>query len=114
MVRCARATALAIVPGMAWMPDSDGGGRIHAPAPARVRTLIVDDSEAVRDGLTQLLDAQPYCDVVGAVSDPARALEFTAALRPDVVLQDFSMPGVDPFRLMRDLTACAPRPAVLV
>jgi DNA-binding NarL/FixJ family response regulator len=99
---------------MAGTPEISGGGRPDAAVDARVRTLIVDDSEAVIDGLTQLLDVQPYCEVVGAVSDPASAVERTRALCPDVVLQDFSMPGVDPFRLTRELTACTPRPAVLV
>jgi DNA-binding NarL/FixJ family response regulator len=99
---------------MAGTPEMTGDRRLHAPADARVRTLIVDDSDAVIVGLTQLLEAQPYCEVVGAVSDPAGAIERTVALRPDVVLQDFSMPGVDPFRLTRELTACTPRPAVLV
>jgi DNA-binding NarL/FixJ family response regulator len=79
-----------------------------------VRTLIVDDSESVRDGLSMLLEAQPYCELVGAVADPDEALALTRALRPLVVLQDFSMPGVDPFRLVRALAACRPRPAVLV
>jgi DNA-binding NarL/FixJ family response regulator len=114
MVCCALHGALAIVLDVARTPDINGGERIEPPADTRVRTLIVDDSEAVIDGLTQLLDVQPYCEVVGAVSDPASAIERTVALRPDVVLQDFSMPGVDPFRLTRELTACSPRPAVLV
>src|SRR5215210_1730193 len=114
MVRCGPHGALAIVLDMARTPDIDGGRRLHPPVDARVRTLIVDDSEAVIAGLSQLLDVQPYCEVVGAVSDPASAIERTMALRPDVILQDFAMPGVDPFRLTRDLTACTPRPAVLV
>jgi DNA-binding NarL/FixJ family response regulator len=114
MVPCGPAEPLAIVLGMARMPDIAGGHRLVPPAGARVRTLIVDDSESVRDGLGQLLSAQPYCEVVGAVGDPRSALLQTVALQPDVVLQDFSMPGVDPFRLTRELTACTPRPAVLV
>ena len=83
-------------------------------ADSRVRTLIVDDSEAVRDGLGMLLEAQPFCELVGAVSDPASALERTRAMHPHVVLQDFSMPGIDPFALMRELSACRPQPAVLI
>jgi two-component system invasion response regulator UvrY len=85
-----------------------------APVPPRVRTLIVDDSEAVRDGLSMLLESRPYCELVGAVSDPDEALERVRAMRPDVVLQDFSMPGVDAIALVRDVSACRPRPAVLM
>jgi CheY-like chemotaxis protein len=79
-----------------------------------VRTLIVDDSETVRDGLSLLLETQAYCELVGAVGDPDAALDLTRTARPHVVLQDFSMPGVDTISLMRALTACDPRPAVLV
>jgi CheY-like chemotaxis protein len=79
-----------------------------------VRTLVVDDSEAVREGLSRLLEAQPYCELVGAVSDPASAVERTRATHPHVVLQDYSMPGVDSLALVRELSACRPQPAVLV
>jgi DNA-binding NarL/FixJ family response regulator len=85
-----------------------------ALAPPRVRTLIVDDSETVRDGLTLLLETQPSCELVGAVADPDVALELTRTARPHVVLQDFSMPGVDTLGLMRALAACDPQPAILV
>ena len=104
---------------MAGRPDNErrrsaGEREASAPVPPRVRTLIVDDSESVRDGLSMLLEAQPYCELVGAVADPDEALALTRALHPHVVLQDFSMPGVDPFRLLRALAACRPQPAVLV
>ena len=104
---------------MAGRPDNErrrraGEREASAPVPPRVRTLIVDDSESVRDGLSMLLEAQPYCELVGAVADPDEALALTRMLHPHVVLQDFSMPGVDPFRLVRALAACRPQPAVLV
>ena len=104
---------------MAGRPDNErrrraGEREASAPVPPRVRTLIVDDSESVRDGLSMLLEAQHYCELVGAVADPDEALALTRMLHPHVVLQDFSMPGVDPFRLVRALAACRPRPAVLV
>jgi DNA-binding NarL/FixJ family response regulator len=79
-----------------------------------VRTLIVDDSEVVREGLSQLLETQPYCEIVGAVSEPEEALELARTTHPDVVLQDFSMPGVDAIALVRALCAFRPQPAVLM
>jgi CheY-like chemotaxis protein len=85
-----------------------------ASAPAPVRTLVVDDSETVRDGLSLLFETQPACEFVGAVGDPDAALELTRTAQPHVVLQDFSMPGVDTLGLMRALAACRPEPAVLV
>jgi DNA-binding NarL/FixJ family response regulator len=91
-----------------------GERQASAPVPPRVRTLIVDDSETVRDGLGLLLEAQPYCELVGAVAEPEEALDVTRTLHPHVVLQDFSMPGVDAFGLVRALAACRPQPAVLM
>ena len=101
------------------MPDNDRrvtavATTASAPVPPRVRTLIVDDSETVRDGLSLLLETQPLCELVGAVADPQAALELTRTAHPHVVLQDFSMPGVDTLELMRALVACRPQPAVLV
>jgi CheY-like chemotaxis protein len=85
-----------------------------APMPPRVRTLVVDDSETVRDGLSLLLEMQPACELVGAVGDPDAALDLTRTAQPHVVLQDYSMPGVDTLALMRALVDCRPQPAVLV
>jgi CheY-like chemotaxis protein len=104
---------------VAGRPDIDrrlstASAETTAPVPPRVRTLVVDDSEAVREGLSRLLEAQPYCELVGAVSDPASAVERTRATHPHVVLQDYSMPGVDSLALVRELSACRPQPAVLV
>jgi two-component system invasion response regulator UvrY len=91
-----------------------GDGAASAPISPRVRTLIVDDSEAVRIGLSQLLQSRPCCELVGAVSEPDAALEVTRTMHPHVVLQDFSMPGHDAIALVRELSACHPRPTVLM
>jgi DNA-binding NarL/FixJ family response regulator len=95
-------------------PAAGSGDTASAPSSPRVRTLIVDDSEAVRIGLSQLLRSRPYCELVGAVADPEAALEVTRTAHPHVVLQDFSMPGHDAIALVRELSACRPRPTVLM
>jgi CheY-like chemotaxis protein len=95
----------------AWTPLEDRGART---AGAAVRVLIVDDSVAVRDGLTAMLGANPAYTVAGAVADAPGALRCAAAAAADVVLLDLSMPGVDPLALLRDLRALAPAPAVVV
>jgi CheY-like chemotaxis protein len=79
-----------------------------------VRTLIVDDNEAVRVGLSQLLGSREFCELVGAVGEPDEAIELTRTRHPHVVLQDFSMPGHDVIELVRTLSACEPRPTVLM
>lgn len=60
-----------------------------------IRVLVVDDYGAIRAGLAMILnDAEGIC-VVGEAADGATAISQTRALRPDVVLMDLRMPGVD-------------------
>ncbi|WP_234326659.1 response regulator transcription factor [Streptomyces sp. NRRL S-495] len=60
-----------------------------------VRVLVVDDQDLVREGIAALLGIQPGIEVVGSARDGAEALDTAAAHRPDVVLMDVRMPGVD-------------------
>jgi two-component system, NarL family, response regulator LiaR len=60
-----------------------------------VRVVIVDDHRVVRDGLCYLLSQEPDIDVVGEAGDGRQALNVVAVTRPDVVLLDLYMPGVD-------------------
>lgn len=60
-----------------------------------IRVLIADDHPVVRQGLRTFLGAQPDLDVVGEAADGAQAIELAAELKPDVVLLDLKMPGLD-------------------
>lgn len=60
-----------------------------------IRLLIADDHPIVRAGLVSLLSDEPGLAVVGEVADGEAAVRATAELRPDVVLMDLRMPGVD-------------------
>ncbi|WP_072801788.1 response regulator [Rhodococcoides yunnanense] len=60
-----------------------------------ITVLIVDDQELMRMGLTMVLDAQDDLTVVGEAADGASALTAVAKLKPDVVLMDVRMPGID-------------------
>jgi DNA-binding NarL/FixJ family response regulator len=62
---------------------------------SRVRILIADDHEIVRQGLRAFLDLDPMLDVVGDAADGAQAVRLAHRLRPDVVLMDLRMPGLD-------------------
>ena len=66
------------------------------PAPhAPIRLLIADDHPVVRDGLNGMFAADPGFDVVGEAADGSQALRLAEALKPDVILMDLRMPGMD-------------------
>ena len=63
--------------------------------PRPVRVLVVDDQVMVRLGFTLVLGNEPGLEVVGEAGDGQTAVTMTRALRPDVVLMDIRMPGLD-------------------
>jgi DNA-binding NarL/FixJ family response regulator len=60
-----------------------------------ISVVIAEDQPMVRAGLVMLLMAEPDIEVVGEAADGAAALELAAALRPDLVLMDLRMAGMD-------------------
>jgi DNA-binding NarL/FixJ family response regulator len=60
-----------------------------------VRVLVVDDQVVVRAGFVAVVDAEPDLTVVGEAGDGAEALRVAASAKPDVVLMDIRMPGMD-------------------
>src|SRR5262245_16370143 len=59
------------------------------------RVLIVDDEAPIRRGLTMRLRAEPDIAVVGEASDGLQAVDSARLLKPDLVLMDVRMPGLD-------------------
>ncbi|WP_430789203.1 response regulator [Actinoplanes sp. G11-F43] len=68
-----------------------------------IRILLADDQDGIRAAFRLILDAQPDMTVVGEAADGAAALELARHLRPDIVLADVRMPGIDGLRLTREL-----------
>ncbi len=60
-----------------------------------IRVLVVDDQQMVRAGFALILSAEPDIDVIGEASDGEQALRLARTLRPDVVLMDIRMPGMN-------------------
>ena len=65
------------------------------PRTAPIRVLLVDDHAMVRRGMRDFLSLHGDLEIVGEAADGAAAIEQAAALRPDVVVMDLLMPGVD-------------------
>jgi len=79
-----------------------------------VKILLADDHRMFRDGLRSLLDAQADLDVVGEADNGLDALSLAAELKPDVVVLDISMPGLNGVDVARRLLADAEPPRVVV
>ena len=81
---------------------------------APIRVLIVDDSAAMRQLLTQILQSDPGIEVVGTASDPYFARDKIRALNPDVLTLDVEMPRMDGITFLEKLMHGHPMPVVMV
>lgn len=70
-----------------------------------IRVLVADDEALVRSGLAVLLRHEPGFEVVGSAADGLRAVRLAREQRPDVVLMDIRMPGIDGIEATRRLVA---------
>ena len=79
-----------------------------------IRVLLVDDQPLLRTGFRLILQTEPDIEVVGEAADGEVALAQVRALRPDVVLMDIRMPGMDGVEATRRLHQLSDPPRVLV
>ena len=80
---------------------------------AKTRILLVDDHATVREGLRLLLEQQPDLEVVGEADDGASAIAEVLRIKPDVVVLDVSMPGMNGLKAAEALREQAPEVKIL-
>ena len=84
-----------------------------SPSAAPWRIIIADDESLIRLDLREMLTQLGY-DVVGEAGDGRSALDLAKKLRPDLVIMDIKMPGVDGITAAEDLTREKIAPVVLL
>ena len=80
----------------------------------RLRILLADDHVTVRQGLKMLIDSQDDMTVVSEASDGTAAVEQARTLRPDVVVMDISMPGMNGLVATRTLKQIQPDSVIVI
>ena len=84
-----------------------------APAPAPLRILLADDHETVRSGLKLLIDSQQDMKVVAEAGDGQTAVQRAIDVKPDVIVLDVSMPGMNGLLATRKLKELQPKSVIV-
>lgn len=79
-----------------------------------IRVLLVDDEELIREALRSLLEREADIEVVACAADGRSAVEAARGQRPDVVVADLTMPGLDGLGVVRELSRVLPDCAVVI
>lgn len=77
-------------------------------APAAIRVMLVDDHKIVREGLASVLTACEGVEIIGQAGDGQSAIENARQLRPDIIIMDISMPGMNGIEATRRIIAEQP------
>lgn len=96
------------------MTSEPGLYDLASVATSEITCLIVDDHEVVREGLRLSLSRAPHIRVIGEASDGEAAVELAVRRKPDVVIMDVRMPGMDGLEATKELTEKVPETAVLI
>jgi DNA-binding NarL/FixJ family response regulator len=86
----------------------------HAPEKNRITVLLADDHTVVREGLRKLLEAEGDIQVIGEAANGREAVSQAKTLRPDVIVMDIAMPGLNGFEATRQIRKVMPDARVLI
>src|SRR5512135_316376 len=98
-------------------PSDQGDGHrplYDRPVADEITCLIVDDHEVVREGLRLSLSRAPHIRVIGEAGDGETAVALVERRRPNIVIMDVRMPGMDGLEATRLLSDKVPDTAVLI
>lgn len=79
-----------------------------------MRILIVDDSDFARTGLKVLLSGRSDCEVCGEANDGKQAVMKAIDLNPDLIILDYSMPGMDGLHVAQEIYKALPTTYILI
>lgn len=99
-------------PEVAAVPEAVPRGDRTSPE-EKLRILLVDDHQIVREGLAGLLRREPDLEIVGEASDGETALDLTRTLEPDVIIMDVNMPRMNGVEATRRIMAEMPHVRIL-
>ncbi|MBN1440236.1 MAG: response regulator transcription factor [Anaerolineales bacterium] len=83
-------------------------------AESPLRILVADDHRIVREGLRLILESREEFTLVGEAADGGEAVRLAEELRPDVILMDLRMPGMDGITAIQTIRARDPQAAVVI
>lgn len=79
-----------------------------------IRTVIADDHAVVRQGMRRLPDFEPSIQIEGEAADGVEALQLCRSLKPDLLITDITMPGLNGLEMTRQIKSELPQMAVVV
>jgi two-component system response regulator DesR len=94
-------------------PFSSRRNNLRSVAPAPIRVLLVEDNQVFSEALELLLGLQEDIEVVAAVQDGQQAVPAAREHKPDVVVMDYRLPGIDGVQATRAVREAVPDVAVV-